>query len=142
MAVVDAFPPGSVPASVLRAIEARHTATRNREAGLLHSARPQWGDPKYAAGQREAMTQVMEKYGFTATELATVIDHRYVLAMQDFAALHAKLEALKAAGKRASEPGDTKPGQNKAPTANDTKQPGGFKRTQQAARVAGILGRR
>jgi hypothetical protein len=142
LAVIDAFPPGSVPPAVFAAVEARHNKERQRQAGLLVSARPSWGDPKYIETERAAINKAMSKYGLSAAELATVNDHRFVLAMQDFAALQSKFEKLKEAGQRREGSGG-KPPSNKAPAApnvNGTK-PARYSRQEMAARASALMKR-
>jgi hypothetical protein len=141
MAVIDAFPPGSVPPAVFRAVEARHNQERQRQAALLVSARPGWGDPKVVETQRAAINKTMSKYGFSAAELATVVDHRYLLAMQDFAAAQDKLEKLKEAGQRRDSSGGRPPG-NKPPASGNGQRPPASRRSEVAQRVAGIMGRK
>jgi hypothetical protein len=140
LAVIDSFPPGSVPPAVFAAVEARHNQERQRQAGLLVSARPSWGDPKFVETQRGAINKIMSKYGLSAAELATVVDHRFVLAMQDFAALSDRLEKLKESGQRREGSGG-KPPSNKPPAANGQRAPQ-TRRAETAAKVAGIMGRR
>lgn len=140
LAVVDSFPPGSVPPQVLAAIEQRANRERHKQAGLLNSARPQWGDPKYAEAQRVAINSAMAKYGFSPSELSTVVDHRYVLAMQDFAAALGKLEGLKTAGRKVDE-SQQRPGMNRAPGPNGAKPHTQTRRRETVDRVAGLLKR-
>jgi hypothetical protein len=141
LAVIDAFPPGSVPPAVFRAVEARHNQERQKQAAMLVSARPSWGDPKFVETQRGAITKIMSKYGLSAAELATVVDHRFVLAMQDFAALSDKLEKLKEAGQRRDSSGGRPPGNKPPAQANGQRAPVS-RRSEVAQRVAGIMGRK
>ena len=50
----------------MQRLEAQHTESMAREAGLLHKARPEWRDVKYAAASASAMLALGKRYGFTA----------------------------------------------------------------------------
>lgn len=103
-AIVERFPPGSVPQPLLAAIEADHAHNRQRESDLLATARKEWSDPVYAATERKSMTALANRYGITAGEVGSIMDHRQVLLLQDFAALQAKFDAIKAQARRAETP--------------------------------------
>lgn len=103
-AIVERFPPGAVPAQVLSAIEADHAHNRARESALLTTARKEWADPVFAANERQRMIALANRYGITAGEVSSIMDHRQVLLLQDYAALQAKFDTLKAQAKRAENP--------------------------------------
>jgi hypothetical protein len=140
-AIVDAFPAGSVPPQVMQRLEAQHTETMAREAGLLHKARPEWRDAKYAAALRTALLSLGKRYGFTAAELASVADHRQVLLLQDFARELQRRDDAKAAARRVDPATDKRPGQETQRAAIDQSRPrGGASRKQDiSARVARLI---
>lgn len=139
-AIVDAFPAGSVPPHVMRRLEAQHTESMAREASLLHKARPEWSDPKYAAAQRESMMALGKRYGFTAAELGAIPDHRMVLLLQDYSRDRARTEAAKAAARRVEPGTDKRPGAESERAATDSTRPRGASRKQDiSARVARLI---
>jgi hypothetical protein len=100
MALVDAIPAQSIPAALMERIEAQHRETVARESQMLNVARPEWADPKYSEAAWGRMTQLAARYGFTKTEARSVLDHRQILLLQDFANTLDRLEKLKAQARR------------------------------------------
>jgi hypothetical protein len=144
LAVAEAIPPGVLPPAFTRALQERQRESLRREAHLLGRARPQWADPKYAEAQRTAIAETMRAYGFSDAELSAVADHRYVLAMQDFAKLKAEVAAARASAKRreastVAGSGGQAQGSASGSSADARK---GITRQAHAAEVARLLGRR
>ena len=108
LAIVDAIPRESLPPALVHRVEAQHRETREREAELLVKARPQWRDPKYSASEKEAMVKIANRYGFSNAELASIMDHRQVLLLQDFAHTLARIDTAKQTARKV-EPGSDKP---------------------------------
>lgn len=94
-AIVSAFPPGSIPPSVLRHVENQHAETMARESKALTTARPEWAETQYATAAREKMLATAAKYGFTKADMASILDHRQILLLQDFAALQDRMAKAK-----------------------------------------------
>jgi hypothetical protein len=140
-AIIDAFPPGSIPRAVAQQIEAEHGETVRREAGLLTAARPGWKDPKVSEARKEAIAKAMQKYGFSKAELGSVADHRMVLAMDDFATALDKIDKAKAAARKVPAGDQIRSGNGQAPV-NQSQRPGGNRREQLAARVGALIRQR
>jgi len=143
MAIVDAFPQGSLPPELLRRVEAQHQETRSREADLLLKARPQWRDPKYSAAERAEMVKLAQRYGFTTAEMAAIMDHRQILLLQDYAHTLARIDAAKAAARRV-EPGSDKqlkPETSRTAADSRNQRRGESKRAFTAQRVANLISR-
>lgn len=140
-AIVDAFPAGSVPPRVMERLEAQFSETVAREAELLHRARPEWRDAKYAAAQRTTMLALGKKYGFSPAELAGITDHRQVLLLQDFARELGRRDAAKEAARRVEPGTDKRPGQETQRAANGTAtRPRNLSRRQDiSAKVARLI---
>jgi hypothetical protein len=139
-AIIDAFPPGSVPSAVVQQIEADHGETIRREAGMLNAARPGWKDPKTAEARKDAIAKALGKYGFSRTEVQSVADHRMILVMDDFAAALEKIEKAKAAGRIKAPTDQIRAGNGQAPV--NTNRPGGNRRDNLAARVSALIRQR
>jgi hypothetical protein len=139
-AIVDAFPAGSVPPQVMARINAQHNESMAREADLLHKARPEWRDAKYAAAQRDSMYALGKKYGFSQAELASIPDHRQVLLLQDFARALARQDAAKAAARRVEPGTDKRPGAETQRAAIDTTRRGtGSRKQEVSSKVARLI---
>ena len=82
----------------------------------------------------------MKKYGFSATELGSVTDHRMILAMDDFAAALEKLDKYKAQARKVPAGDPLKPGGGQAPAQSN--RPSGNRRDQLAARVSALIRQR
>lgn len=143
LALVDTIPRESIPPALLRHLEAQHLETRDREASLLMQARPQWQDPKYSTAEKEAMTKVGRRYGFSNAELASIVDHRQVLLLQDFSHAIARIDAAKLAARKV-EPGSDKqlkPETTRAASDSRDRPHGVSKKAHVAQRVAQIISR-
>jgi len=123
---------------VLQAIEADHQHTRAREAALLTTARKEWSDPVYAATERQNMAKIAARYGFTAGDVGSIMDHRQVLLLQDFAALQSRFDKLKAEPRREL---GTEKGPARADGAASQSKRAPSTRTDMAARVGALLRR-
>jgi len=143
LALARAFPPGSVPPQLVRQIEAEAEETRTRESGLLHAARPQWSDQTYATAQRQQMGALAKRYGFTTAELASIVDHRQVLLLQDFAALQKKFDDARASSRRVETGNDktlTRETARQAPREGAPTNAKRYTRTEEiSAKVASII---
>lgn len=139
-AIVDAFPAGSVPPRVMERLEAQHSENMAREATLLHKARPEWRDAKYAAAQRDSMYALGKKYGFTQAELASIPDHRQVLMLQDFAREIARRDAAKAAARRVEPGTDKRPGaETQRAVIDPTRRGTGSRKQDISSKVARLI---
>lgn len=89
---------------ILEAITADEKArTKQREAGLLEKAIPEWADKTTRTTEFASMVECgSERYGFTPEEIAQVTDHRLLLLLRD-AAKGAALEAKPVVLKRKTE---------------------------------------
>jgi hypothetical protein len=146
-AIVDAFPPGSVPSGLVAALEERHQQTKAREAAMLSASRPEWADPKYSGAQRERMARQAAKYGFGKGEVANLLDHRMVLLLQDFTNLSERVDKARAEARRVGErPGVTPSGDRAAVaqvSARDAKSKARYRSSQSiASEVSKIIARR
>lgn len=56
-----------------------------RERSLLLSAKPEWQNPEVQKKDFEAITGYMANLGFTAEEIASVVDHRFFSVLHDAA---------------------------------------------------------
>ena len=124
-------------------VEAQHRETREREAELLVKARPQWRDPKYSASEKEAMVKIASRYGFSNAELASIMDHRQVLLLQDFAHTLARIDAAKQTARKV-EPGSDKPLNHettRAATDSHDRPRGVSKKAHVAQRIAQLIAR-
>src|SRR5262245_5845419 len=140
-AIVDAFPANSIPPQVMRRLDAAHQEAIARESDMLHRARPQWRDTKYATAERESMAKMGARYGFSTAELASSVDHRQVLLLQDFAHALARIDAAKAAARQVEPGSDKRPARETARAAGtDQHRPRGMSRKQDvSARVARLI---
>jgi hypothetical protein len=109
-AVLDQLPRNALTANLLREIAQQHEADRDRELQNLHFARPRWADAQYATGQREKMTSLAKQYGFARVEIESVLDHRHILMLQDFADLKEKFQSSRDAARKLSEPSQQRKG--------------------------------
>lgn len=139
-ALVDMLPPQAVTPQVLRELNRQHETTRSRELEALHAARPQWADSTYATGQRDAMLKLAQRYGIGRAEVQSVMDHRQLLLLQDFAALTARVAAGKDAGRKVGEgAGEPKRPAQGAPAEPTNSQRGKVTREDMARRVSRII---
>ena len=145
-AIIDQLPKNPQTVGMLRQLDAQHERNRERELENLHFARPRWADPTYATGARAKMTAVAKEYGFTAVEVGSVMDHRQVLLLQDYAELREKVKASRDSARKVNEP-DGSRNQGQGPARGGAAQPGNRPRTkdtqaQTAAKVGAIMRRR
>jgi hypothetical protein len=106
MAIIDSFPDRALPPAVLQRVNAQYEQNKRAQAELLTKARPQWGDAKYVESERPALVALGKRYGFSTAELGSIIDHRQILILQDFAHALARIDAAKGAGRRVDPVGD------------------------------------
>jgi len=77
--------------------EERKAEVIRREQALILEAIPEWSDQKVAAEQITALTAfAIERFGYTAEDMASVMDHRALLLLQDAM----KLSELQESGKK------------------------------------------
>jgi hypothetical protein len=143
LAIVDAFPAGSVPKAVSERLEAQHAETLARESSLLRTARPEWATPAYAAEHKAKMTALAARYGVGAAEVGAIADHRMILMLQDFANLKHKHDAAAAAAKRIPAPGDRRmSAETQAqPSASNQRRAGQGNKQALTARLKSIMDR-
>lgn len=142
MAVLDEFPERSLPPAVLQRVNQRYEQTRHEEAALLTKARPAWGDAKYVESERGAMLDLAKRYGFSAAEIGSILDHRQILLLQDFAHATARIDAAKGAARKVDLAGDKPLVQEvgRAAAINGrTAEPGASKKSVLARRVAELI---
>lgn len=138
-ALVEAFPPGSIPPALMGRIEADHQETLKREAAMLHSARPEWADPTFREASLKGMAEVASKYGITLGDLRSVSDHRQLLLLQDFAKLQSKVDKARADARRQSLGGDAPMGREGAAVAPNNQRSRVRSNSQKAQEVARML---
>lgn len=114
-ALISEIPREAVSPGLMQRLEAQYQETRQKEAALLVSARPEWGDPTHVAKQRERLGALAGKYGITRAELNAIVDHRQLLILDDFAKLQERLEtAMGGAARRPIEGTPLHPTQTRA----------------------------
>jgi len=112
--------------------EARLQEYTMNQAQLLTEKLPEIADPKKGEAIKKGIAETGEFYGFTAEELGSVRDHRYILAMHD-AMRYRQLVQKKAkatSGKKESL-GTVKAGAKKKATAYNAKQKAKVKTSMQ-----------
>jgi hypothetical protein len=147
-ALIDQLPRNAMTQGLLRQMEAQHESSRERELESLHFARPRWSDPAYATGARQKMTALAREYGFTQVEVASVMDHRQVLLLQDYAELREKVKSSRDMARKVNEPdGSRNAGQGAPARASRGDQSSNGRRTKDtqaviASRVGAMLRKR
>lgn len=141
MSIIDAFPANALPPAVLQRVNQQYEQNQRTEAALLTRARPGWGDPKYVERERSAMLDLAKRYGFTPAEVGSILDHRQILLLQDFAHALARIDAAKGAARKLDPVGDKPLQREAARAANSGKgAPVGItKKSQLARRVAELI---
>jgi hypothetical protein len=140
MAIIDSFPDRALPPAVLQRVNAQYEQNKRAQAELLTKARPQWGDAKYVESERPALVALGKRYGFSTAELGSIIDHRQILILQDFAHALARIDAAKGAGRRVDPVGD-KPlsKETSRAAAIPGRAPGVSNKSMLARRVADLI---
>ena len=67
----------------IQAAEQQKLAYTQQQAKLLTERLPEIADPETGEAIKAGLMEVGDYYGFTQEELASVRDHRYILAMHD-----------------------------------------------------------
>lgn len=141
MSIIDAMPANALPPAVLQRVNQQYEQNQRTEAALLTKARPGWGDPKYVERERAAMLDLAKRYGFTPAEVGSILDHRQILLLQDFAHALARIDAAKGAARKLDPVGDKPLQREAARAANSGKGApvGTTKKSQLARRVAELI---
>lgn len=140
-AIVDAIPVQALPPRLMQRIEAQAEETKARESAMLRKARPEWGDSKYQQRELAAMTAAAKVYGFTETEVNTILDHRVFLLLQDFARDRARIAASTAAARRVEPTTERRPGQESQRAALNQPRRGVSRKQDLAAAAARLIAR-
>jgi hypothetical protein len=142
MAIIDELPPQGLPPAVLQRVNQQYEQDKRAQAALLTKARPEWGDAKYVEKERGAMLDLAKRYGFTPAEIGSILDHRQILLLQDFARAQARIDAAKGAARKVDLAGNKPLAQEagRAAFASRTEQQQGkSNKSQLARRVADLI---
>ena len=87
-----------------------------QEFQRLMTVNPSWKNPDYAIAQRQAMIDTAKEYGLTDSDVGSIVDHRWILALQDLAGLKAKISEASSFQQKIAKPGaKSAPKQNPNP---------------------------
>lgn len=78
-------------------------ATREREFSLLFEKAPEWQDKERFAADGEKLYAEAAKYGYSADEVASVVDHRALLLLKRMAFLEAREAARQAPARKVAQ---------------------------------------
>ena len=101
---------GQLTPELISALDNQHTQNIQREHLALIQAIPEWNDQARKTNDFEKMVNVMQGYGFSRTEVESVMDHRLVKFVHD---MTQRINLVQEAKKRKKIPaslGKSKPG--------------------------------
>lgn len=88
---------------MLRHAETRNAALKEMEAGRLLQRIPEFKDPARYTAAMEQMVPLVERYGFKPEELRSVLDHRLIAMVHDYARFDARIKELQRISKERAE---------------------------------------
>ncbi len=81
--IVAALPDGTLKPAVLEKLRAKNAARTEVEQSRILAAIPSWQDEATRSKELTGMAVHLERFGFPANYLATVVDHRQVLFIRE-----------------------------------------------------------